>query len=475
MKYIFYDLETTGKDKDWSQIIQFAAIVVDENLEVLDSYESKCRLKTGLVPEPEALLVNNNKISELSSLNFSHYDLIKKIKSKFKSWSPAIFFGFNSIQFDEEILRKSFFKSLFDVYITQLEGNKRGDLLNVVRSASFFNEESIKTLTNNKGKKSFRLEDLTKANNMEHYAHDAMGDVLATIELAKIIKKKVPEVWEQSLSNCHKNEVENFLFENDFFLNFEYNFGRANFNFLTYICSHPKYKYPQCYDVSIDPKDLLNLNYTDLKKRIREKPTFLKSIQHNKHPSIFKISYAKSLKLLTQIDEKLYYERVSLIKQNVEFKERIKLILNEQFEEKEEIKSQVDVLAEESLYKGGFPSYKDKLLMKKFHEVSWEEKFNICDQFEDERFKYFAYKILYEEAPEMLPKLVFNNIHKTIANQILTLEDVNWFTLPKAYKQIDDLREKFKHENDEEKLKFLSEINEFLEKMQTIYEPATNL
>ena len=45
----------------------------------------------------------------------------------------------------------------------------------------------------------------------------------------------------------------------------------------------------------------------------------------------------------------------------------------------------------------------------------------------------------------------------------------------KAYKQIDDLREKFKHENDEEKLKFLSEINEFLEKMQTIYEPATNL
>ena len=46
-----------------------------------------------------------------------------------------------------------FFKSLFDVYITQLEGNKRGDLLNVVRSASFFNEESIKTLINNKGKK----------------------------------------------------------------------------------------------------------------------------------------------------------------------------------------------------------------------------------------------------------------------------------------------------------------------------------
>ena len=77
MKYVFYDLETTGKDKDWSQIIQFAAMLVDENLEVLDSFESKCRLKAGLVPEPEALLVNNNKISDLLNLNFSHYDLIK--------------------------------------------------------------------------------------------------------------------------------------------------------------------------------------------------------------------------------------------------------------------------------------------------------------------------------------------------------------------------------------------------------------
>ena len=73
----------------------------------------------------------------------------------------------------------------------------------------------------------------------------------------------------------------------------------------------------------------------------------------------------------------------------------------------------------------------------------------------------------------MLPKEIFNNIHKTIANQILTLDNVNWSTLPKATKQIDDLREKF--HNDEEKLNFLNGINEYLTKMQKIYEPATNL
>ena len=473
MKYVFYDLETTGKDKDWSQIIQFAAMLVDENLEVLDSFESKCRLKTGLVPEPEALLVNNNKISDLLNLNFSHYDLIKEIKAKFKDWTPAVFFGFNSIQFDEEVLRKSFFKSLSDVYITQLEGNKRADLLNIIRSAVFFKDDCVKTLINKKGKKSFRLEDLTKANHMEHLAHDAMGDVVATIELAKTIKEKIPEVWDQSLMNCHKNDVENFMFQNHLFLHFDHSFGRVNSNFLTFICAHPKYKYPQCYDVSIDPEELVDLNYGDLKKRMKEKPFFLKSIPHAKHPSIFKISYAKSLELLSEMDEKLFFNRAKLIKENVEFVERIKLILNEQFQEKEETKSQADILAEESLYAGGFPSFKDKNLMNKFHEVSWENKFNISEQFEDERFKYFSQRILYEEAPEMLPKEIFNNIHKTIANQILTLDDVNWSTLPKATKQIDDLREKF--HNDEEKLNFLNGINEYLTKMQKIYEPATNL
>ena len=60
MNYVFYDLETTGKNKDWSQIIQFGAILVNENLEELERFESKCNLKSGIIPEPEALIVNNN-------------------------------------------------------------------------------------------------------------------------------------------------------------------------------------------------------------------------------------------------------------------------------------------------------------------------------------------------------------------------------------------------------------------------------
>ena len=80
MKYVFYDLETTGKNKDWSQIIQFGAVCVDEQFNELDRFETRCRLKTGLVPEPEALIVNNTSIETLNNTNLSHYDLTKNIK-----------------------------------------------------------------------------------------------------------------------------------------------------------------------------------------------------------------------------------------------------------------------------------------------------------------------------------------------------------------------------------------------------------
>ena len=69
MNFVFYDLETTGTNKDWSQIIQFGAIFTDENLEEIDRFESRCRLKTGLVPEPEALYVNNSSIKDLYKVN----------------------------------------------------------------------------------------------------------------------------------------------------------------------------------------------------------------------------------------------------------------------------------------------------------------------------------------------------------------------------------------------------------------------
>ena len=51
----------------------------------------------------------------------------------------------------------------------------------------------------------------------------------------------------------------------------------------------------------------------------------------------------------------------------------------------------------------------------------------------------------------------------------MTLDDVSWFTIPKAYKQIDDLRNKYSIEKNNERLHFVEEINIYIQKMEKIY------
>ena len=68
--------------------------------------------------------------------------------------------------------------------------------------------DGINWPTKEDGSPSFRLEELTKANGIEHAAaHDALSDVLATIELAKLIKQKQPKLYEFIFNLRTKKQV----------------------------------------------------------------------------------------------------------------------------------------------------------------------------------------------------------------------------------------------------------------------------
>ena len=41
MNFVFYDFETSGKDKDFDQILQIGAVLVDEGLQVKDKFNIK--------------------------------------------------------------------------------------------------------------------------------------------------------------------------------------------------------------------------------------------------------------------------------------------------------------------------------------------------------------------------------------------------------------------------------------------------
>jgi len=115
MGFVFYDTETTGTDPSFGQMLQFAAIHTDPQLNELDRLEIRCRLSPHIVPAPGAMRVTKVQAARLfdESLH-SHYAMICLIREKLLAWSPALFIGYNSLQFDEHLLRQAFYKSRRD-------------------------------------------------------------------------------------------------------------------------------------------------------------------------------------------------------------------------------------------------------------------------------------------------------------------------------------------------------------------------
>ena len=62
------------------------------------------------------------------------------------------------------------------------------------------------------------------------------------------------------------------------------------------------------------------------------------------------------------------------------------------------------------------------------------------------------------------------SIKRSIAKRILSLNFEKWWTVSACTSEIDTLREKYSNENDQEKLKFLDELNSHVMLIQKKYE-----
>ena len=463
MNFVFYDLETTGRSIQWDQILQVAAILTDSNLNILDSINETCKIRSYCLPDPEALLVNKLPINSLLNSNYSLYQLVNNISKKFESWSPAIYIGYNSIMYDEEMLRTAFFTNLFDPYLTITAENSRADLLNIVRASNFFYPEKIKSLINEKGNPMFKLDSIAPLNGITNFtAHDALGDTKATISLARLIKEKTPLIWANSTKNQKKEQVLNRIKE-DMFCSMESYFGNIKVYALSYLGEHPRYRWGLCYDLKQEPEILLNMDSTQLSEFLEKSPKVIRHIKPNKSPLILSKEFISKINDYQQFSTDLIKKRHTFLKSNPRLIKRIIDHYNNKNDLNLNEYSQLDVYAEETIYKKFLNNY-DLKLMKDFHTVSWDEKIKIKNVFKDKRLTYFANLMLYEEKPETLDKQTINEINDQIANRLLSKNKEKWLTIYDAYKKIDDLREK--HKKNEKNISMLEDINSYIESVE---------
>ena len=468
--FVFYDFETSSSNKYWGQIIQIGAILTNDNLEELDRFDARCRLSPGIIAECMALIVNKSTPKMLKSSNLSHYEMIRQFVDTLKKWGKATYIGFNSIEFDEEFLRCTLFQTLEYPYITSTNGNTRGDVLSLARAANLYYPGTLKNSINAKGNAVYKLDNLAPLNNIEHgdAAHSAIGDVIATVGVAKLIAKKAPNVWKASMLTMDKTQSLELIKKELFFCTNEYFYGKSRPYVQSFICQHPQYQWPLCFDLKHDPNPYLAMSIQELTAAMKKQPKFIRTVRHNKHPVIMNPSYGEKFDEYKMIGTAKLQKRAELLRKDKEFAEKIVLIKRSEVEEKEQSKSQEDVYHEESIY-AKFTTTEDNKIMPEFHSADWDKKLSILSKFKDERLQYFGKKLLYMEKPEMLSKTDYNKIHKDVAKKVLSTNNENWNTIPRTYSEIDTLRAKFEREEQPEKLVIIDEINAYVEELEKFY------
>tara|TARA_B100000131_G_scaffold309971_1_gene341094 strand:+ start:121 stop:1554 length:1434 start_codon:yes stop_codon:yes gene_type:complete len=220
-QYLFYDLETSGTNPSFDQILQFAGVKTDLSFNEIERYEFRIKLRNDVIPEPGALIVNRLNIDKII-VGESEYDAVKKIQS-ILSAPGTINIGYNSISFDDEFMRFNYFRNLLEPYANQKSGCIRMDLLPITLMYYLFKKESMIWPVNN-GKVNLKLENLNDLNGLaDGMAHDAVVDVLATIEMARRFKEFDPNMWDYLCGHFNKKQdyerigkLEEVVFSDDF-------------------------------------------------------------------------------------------------------------------------------------------------------------------------------------------------------------------------------------------------------------------
>ena len=235
---------------------------------------------------------------------------------------------------------------------------------------------------------------------------------------------------------------------------------------------HPIYQgWYYSIDLRTEIQPLINKSINELKVEMKKSPKFLRTIRSNKAPIILDSSYGMKEEPYNAIDINIIKKRAEIVRGNEKFSQNIMTALRDLAEEKEQSKSQEDILVEESIYNRFTPN-KDTALFSKWHAAPWKDKLSLLDKFEDERLIGFGKKIIFQESPEVLPEEMLKSIKREIANRILSEKKEKWWTCKEFYYECDNLREKYSNENDEEKLKFLDQLNNFVMSIQKKYEAA---
>ncbi|MDG6896337.1 exodeoxyribonuclease I [Volucribacter amazonae] len=394
--FFFYDYESFGVNPALDRPAQFAGIRTDMEFNIIgEPVMLYCKQTNDYLPAPEAVLVTGITPQICNQQGLPEPEFAEQILQQFSQPQTCII-GYNNIRYDDEMTRYTFYRNFIDPYeYSWKNGNSRWDLLDLVRACYALRPEGINWVYDEQGMPSFKLEKLTKANGIEHsQAHDAMADVYATIEMAKLIKQKQPKLFQFFFENRGKKAIEAMLDTAEMtpLVHVSGMLGnyRGNTTWIAPLAWHPTNQNAVIVcDLDADIEDLLNESADQLRTNlytpkaqleaqgIRHVP--LKLVHINKCPII-----APAKTLLPETAQRLGINRerclmnLKKLRASLDIREKVIEIFNQEhsFEPSDNVETE--------LY-AGFFSYADKNNLAILRTLSAEQLAQPHLTFEDKR------------------------------------------------------------------------------------------
>jgi len=438
MPYIFYDTETTGTNTTYDQILQFGAILTDDELRELNRFEIRCRLSPHIVPTPGALRATKVRPAQLTDPSLlSHYEAVCAIAGKLRAWSPAIFIGYNSLEFDEMLLRQAFYQNLKPVYLTNTNRNTRADTLRLVQAATAYVPGSIIVPVIGEGRPTRRLDAIAPANGFNrHKAHDALGDVEATIFMARLVKQRASVVWDELMPMAAKSAVIQRTLSGQILSLTEFYNGRPYSRLVVGCGQNPEYDAQLgVFDLRYEPERYLDLPTESLIKVMNSRKKAIRSVRANNQPILLPWTLRGLDFHDLNIEGNETERRAQVISQSREFQIRVGEALRNRYPTRESA-----AYVEERIY-DGFPSKTDQFLMEQFHKVPWESRGKIVDLLDDERLRELGYRLIYLEEPNALSEGKRRELDLWKSQRLNPNGNAPWMTIGAAMNQADKLQE----------------------------------
>lgn len=412
--YFWHDYETFGTDPQRDRACQFAGIRTDLDFNVIgDPLMLYCKTPDDYLPHPEACLITGITPQLANEKGVCEAEFIAGINREL-ALAGTCGLGYNSLRFDDEVTRNMLYRNFFDPYAREWQnGNSRWDLIDVARAARALRPDGIEWPTNEEGNPSFRLEQITAANEIHHQAaHDALSDVYATIGLARLLRQHQPKLYDYLFANKGKQAALQLLQVGSFtpLVHISGRFSAKN-NCLAVVlplCMHPvNSNEVVVYDLSIDPTPLLALSADEIKQRLfvanENLPADtaripLKTVHINKSPVLAPLPVIRppDAERLT-LDLGLIQCHLQQLQQafSTELQQKLAQVFKREYSD---TPTDPDLM----IYSGGFFSAKDKAAMQTIRKTPPQQLGQLAPDFDDARLPEMLFRYRARNYPDTL-------------------------------------------------------------------------